>query len=113
MSVGASATGSVVSHICIEESLAGHGAIDKFAVDASTGQISLRDDVTPGTTLMLSYETKAYYAFTVEVEDSGSLTDDAFVVVRVRDVNEEAEFVDSCGSALFSACLSVLENSPE
>ena len=31
----------------------------------------------------------------------------------MRDVNEEAEFIDKCGSALFSDCISVPENSPE
>ncbi|MGB0384154.1 MAG: Ig-like domain-containing protein [Ardenticatenaceae bacterium] len=56
------------------------GAEGKFAINASTGQISL--------TTPLNFEDSPVYNLTVQVEDSGGLTDNATITVNVGNVSE-------------------------
>ena len=56
-----------------------------FAIDADTGQITVADNTN------LDYETTTQFALTVQVTDSGALSDTAVVTVNVGDVNEAPE----------------------
>ncbi len=60
---------------------AGNGA-GVFAINPSTGQITVADNTN------LNYEATSSYGLTVQVEDSGTLTDTATITVNVTDVNE-------------------------
>ena len=81
-------------------------ASNKFQINSANGKVTLK----PGTTV--DYEVKGIYAFVVKVTDSGALSSNAYVVVRVVDVNEQMTFADNCASdVVATSCMSVPENS--
>ena len=81
-------------------------ASNKFQINSANGKVTLK----PGTTV--DYEVKGIYAFVVKVTDSGALSSNAYVVVRVVDVNEQMSFTDNCASDVAAtSCMSVPENS--
>ncbi|WP_346190072.1 cadherin domain-containing protein, partial [Rubritalea halochordaticola] len=69
----------------------------EFAIDAGTGAIT--------TTAALDYETASQYVLTVEVTDSGLLTDTATITVNVNNVNEAPVANDASGSVAEDAAI--------
>ena len=69
----------------------------EFAIDAGTGAIT--------TTTALDYETASQYVLTVEVTDSGLLTDTATITVNVNNVNEAPVANDTSGSVAEDAAV--------
>ena len=62
-----------------------------FAIDADSGEITL--------TGALDYETATSHTFTIQVEDSGGLTDTAEITINVENVNEAPEFAQETYTA--------------
>ena len=62
-----------------------------FAIDADSGEITL--------TGALDYETATSHTFTIQVEDSGGLTDTAEITINVENVNEAPEFAQDSYTA--------------
>ena len=53
-----------------------------FAIDPNTGEITVNNSAA------LDFETKSVFSLTVQVEDTGALTDDATVTINLNDLNE-------------------------
>jgi gliding motility-associated-like protein len=66
----------------ITYSITGGNTDNIFAIDASTGQITVSDNTN------LDYEATSFYSLTVQVEDPDANTDEATITVNVIDVNE-------------------------
>jgi len=66
----------------ITYAITGGNAGGAFAIDPSTGEITVADAT------LLDFETMPSFALTVEVTDNGGLTDDATVTLDLNDVNE-------------------------
>ena len=62
-----------------------------FAIDADSGEITL--------TGALDYETATSHTFTIQVEDSGGLTDTAEITINVENVNEAPTFAQNSYTA--------------
>jgi hypothetical protein len=61
-----------------------------FTIEATTGEITVSDSDA------LDFETNPLFTLTIEVEDSGNLTDTAQVTINLEDVNE-APVIDPAG----------------
>jgi len=79
-------------------SITGGNTGGAFAIDTGTGEITVANGA------VLDFETTPSFALTVEVTDSGGLTDTASVTINVNDVNE--------GPTAGNASFSLPENSP-
>ncbi|MBS3770624.1 MAG: gliding motility-associated C-terminal domain-containing protein, partial [Bacteroidales bacterium] len=66
----------------ITYSITGGNTDNIFAIDASTGQITVSDNTD------LDYETTSSYSLTVQAEDPDANTDEATITVNITDVNE-------------------------
>ena len=104
VSLRGSSTGVVFSKVCSGSYPNGNVATDKFSIDDTTGRITLIQSV--------DYEVKDTYAFVVRVTDSGALFSDAYIVIRIVDVNEPMAFPNQClTDAISTSCMAVPENS--
>ena len=106
VSLSASIAGTSFNGVCTSSYPAANSANSKFFVDSDSGEISLRPNVG------LDYESKNIYSFVVKITDSGALTDNSYVVIRIADMNEPMVFNENCPTNNgVTSCMTVSENS--
>ncbi|HDZ20438.1 MAG TPA: DUF4347 domain-containing protein [Phycisphaerae bacterium] len=89
--VGAASASDVDAGDSLTYSITAGNGDGVFAINSSTGQITVADNTN------LDYETTTSYALAVQVEDTGALTDTATITVNVTDVTDvnEAPTIDN------------------
>jgi hypothetical protein len=91
-SVGTVVASDVDADDSLTFSIIGGNTGGAFAINNSTGEITVANSAA------LDFETNPSFNLTIQVEDTGSLSDTATVTINLKDVNERYVVIDPPGS---------------